>query len=118
MENITLGDISAILIFLTGFIASCILIITYAKKAIKNAIKEDLEDINSKLGNVTEEIGTTRKEGCRNFLISCFSKLQQGEELRDIEKISVHENFATYHEKGGNGYIHKEYEFWCKEGKL
>lgn len=45
MENITLGQISALVLFLGSFIGGLIVLYNYIKKWLKSTIKSELDDI-------------------------------------------------------------------------
>ncbi len=112
MENITLGQISAVILFIVGFIGGVIALLTYVKKGLRGALKEDFDSIRSDI----REIGIS---DCMNFLISCYAKIESGQTLDETEKQRYGDLYDKYtNEYHKNSYIHAKHEKLMREGKL
>ena len=61
MENITLGQISAVVLFLGAFIGGIIVLYGYIKKWLKSTIKDELDDIYSRI-EILEKDSKKNKE--------------------------------------------------------
>ena len=106
MDNITLGQISNLMVWVLGFGGSTIAIITAIKKAVASAFKP----INSKIDNV--DMNSTK-----NFLVRCIADMER-HEIDQVTKMRFYEQFEHYQKLGGNSYITSEVERLKKEGKL
>lgn len=74
----------------------------------KNVKKEDL----------VKEINNVQLDNCKNFLVHCLAKLEEGKELSIVEKERFWENFDKYTKLGGNSYVRTSTEKFKKEGRL
>ena len=106
MDNITLGQISNLMVWVIGFGGSTIAIITAIKKAVASAFKP----INNKIDNV--DMNSTK-----NFLVRCIADMER-HEIDQVTKMRFYEQFEHYQKLGGNSYITSEVERLKKEGKL
>ena len=106
MNNITLGEISDLMVWLIGFGGSTIAIIG----AVKKAISKSFEPINKKIDNV--DLNATK-----NFLVRCLADIER-HGIDDVTKIRFYEQLEHYQKMGGNSYILSEVERLKKEGKL
>ena len=106
MDNITLGQISNLMVWVLGFGGSTIAIITAIKKAVASAFKP----INSKIDNV--DMNSTK-----NFLVRCIADMER-HEIDQVTKMRFYEQYEHYQKLGGNSYITSEVERLKKEGKL
>ena len=61
MENITLGQISAVILFLGTFISGIIVLYGYIKKWLKTTIKHELEDVYNRI-EILEKDSKKNKE--------------------------------------------------------
>ena len=106
MDNITLGQISNLMVWILGFGGSTIAIIAAIKKAVASAFKP----INNKIDNV--DMNATK-----NFLVRCIADMER-HEIDQVTKMRFYEQFEHYQKIGGNSYIMSEVERLKKEGKL
>ena len=112
MDNITLGQISNLMVWVLGFGGSTIAIITAIKKAVASAFKP----INSKIDNV--DMNSTK-----NFLVRCIADIDRNG-IDDVTRLRFYEQYEHYSKPksegglGGNSYIKDEVERLKKEGKL
>lgn len=122
MENITLGQIYSILLFLGGFIGAVILIMQYVKKALDKVIKPYQDSNNAKIDDlskkVDEKIACLEKEihevgsdGCKNYLCQFLANIETGQKMQEIEIQRAHDAMDNYTNKyHANSYIHDKWE--------
>ena len=112
MNNITLGEISNLMVWLIGFGGSTVAIIG----AVKKAISKSFEPINKKIDIV--DMNATK-----NFLVRCIADIDKNG-IDDVTKVRFYEQYEHYIKPknegglGGNSYIKSEVERLKKEGKL
>ena len=106
MENITLGEIAKVLAFIVALLSS----LAYLKKVLINSIDKTLKPINQKIDNL--EMSYIKTD-----LVN-FMALAKKDEVNTEQKLNAHELYDRYNEKGGNSYIHDEWERLRKEGKI
>lgn len=119
MENITLGQISGMLIFCITLIGALSTTASYLKKALNNAFKP----LNEKLDTIEKHLGTkidiVDKNATMNYLVRCFNDIDRGVSLDSASKKRLKEQYEHYiKDLKGNTYIHDEYERLRQEGKL
>lgn len=108
MENITLGNIQTILLYVIALAGSITTIIRYVNKGTEKVLKP----INDKVDKID-------KNATMNFLVRCFGDLDRGNQLDEATKIRMYEQYGYYtNELKGNTYIHDTYERLKREGKL
>lgn len=111
MENITLGQISAVMTFLVAFIGSLSFLSSKIRTAIKSTLKEELEDLKKNL----KEESLSR---CKSDLVVIMSKIENGYVPTKEEVIVLYETKTRYNKLGGDSYIDDMFEKLKKEGKL
>lgn len=62
MENITLGQISAIALFLTAFIGAIIILYGYIKKWLKTNINKELESVYTRIETLEQDSRKIKEE--------------------------------------------------------
>lgn len=130
MTNITLGNLSNELLFITTLIGGIIALVTYIKKALNVVIKEQLqpisEEIDKKLSNINNDIKDVKTNlyelginDCKNFLTIELARLERGDILPPGEIQWIYHNYERYrHVYHQNSYIHDLFEKLKNEGKL
>ena len=97
MENITIGQISAFLIFLVSIIGS----IKYLSNEVKNQIDKTLKPINDSIKEL--DVGE-----CKNFLVRFLADVEQKQIIDEVEKQRAYEVYDHYtNDLKQNSYIHK-----------
>lgn len=113
MENITIGEINAFLVYIVGL--GGVLLTVY--NTVKKGIDKGFKPINDKIDKV--DMNATK-----NFLVARISEIKSGAELDDISKERFIEQYDHYIKPkaegglGGNSYIKLEVEKLKQEGKL
>lgn len=135
MENWTLGDINAFLVFIITFIGTLggvyLLIKKFADLLIKpvNVKLETLSiDMNNKIddlqSSIDDKLYKVDKNATMNYLVRCFEDLDKGNSLDGVARQRFLEQYSHYITPvsegglGGNSYIKEEYERLKKDGKL
>jgi len=108
MQDITLGQIENLMVWVTGFIGGIWIIV----KAVKKAIDKGFEPINKAINSVD-------KNATMNYLVARMDEIDNGQKLEGVPRKRFLEEYEHYtKDLGGNTYIHEEYDRLKKEGKL
>lgn len=118
MENITIGQILAIIVFIVALIEGVSKLVNPSKKLLKSALKEEFEPIKQSIEDIHLEIKENSLNQSKNFLTKCFDDIENGKQYSDTTIERIYECFEDYEAKGGNGFIKKRFEKLKKEGKL
>ena len=125
MENLTLGQLSAGVIFIVALIAG----VQNLKKNIKTWIEESLktrfdaidkqnEKILAKIDDVDTRLDKVDMENCKNYLVTFLAEVRRGEVKDPTEVQRFWEEYDHYISKGGNSYIREDVEDLKKRGLL
>lgn len=118
LNNLTINDISALIIFLGGLIGG----IGYLHKTLKDWLEKLLGDEFKALGSrITElevKIDKVDMETCKNFLVRFLADVENGATILDSEKQRFWEEYEHYISNGGNSYIKEWVEKLRKKGLL
>lgn len=118
MENISLGQVLAILTFLSVLIGTITSLIAFSKSFISKLLKpinekiEQLQEVSMKSRNNIE------LELIKMILVNFMSDIEQGNDKSQIQKQNAYELYDRYQALGGNSYIHDRWEKLIKEGKI
>lgn len=108
MNEITLGQIESILLWLTGFGGGIAIIV----KAVKKAIEAGFKPVNDKIDRVD-------KNATMNYLVEVMDKVDNGHKLEGVARKRFFDEYEHYTEDlDGNTYVKEEYDRLKKEGKL
>lgn len=118
MENITLGEISNVLVFIAGILASGGSIAVFFSKRFGKIISDQLKPTNDKIDTLQSSISEVDMSNCKNYLVQIISILEAGGTVDKVALERFWENYDHYIELGGNSYIHTAVERLKKEGKL
>ena len=118
MENITLGQIAALITFSSIFLGAIFSIITFSKKMIQKI----LSPLHQKIDHLEEVSMESRKqielEFLKMTLTNFLNDLDQGITKTQVQKENAYKLYDRYLSLGGNSYIHEEWEKQKKEGIL
>ena len=106
MDNITLGQIKDIIVFIVALTAG----IGTLYGLLMKGIKKLLQPINDELHN--EKMKRLKSE------LTTFMYLAENGTLSNEQKILAHEDYDEYIQNKGNSYIHDKFEKLNKEGKI
>ncbi|MBR6689759.1 MAG: hypothetical protein IKL65_00310 [Bacilli bacterium] len=95
MENITLGQISNLLLFIAELGGVTITIIV----AMKKILNKQLEPINQKIDKLD-------LNDCKNFLVRFLADVERGQVMDEVEEKRAHDVYDHYrNDLNGNSYI-------------
>lgn len=95
MENITLGQISNLLLFIVELGGVTITIIV----AMKKILNKQLEPINQKIDKLD-------LNDCKNFLVRFLADVERGQAMDEVEEKRAHDVYDHYRKDlKGNSYI-------------
>jgi len=117
MENITLGQVALALSFILLLIGNIKSLIKEFKNPIDKRISEMLEPIQKEIVDIKDNISTLEVNDLKTDLVNFMGMAEMGA-VTEEQKIRGHELYDKYREKGGNSYIHDQWEKLKKEGKL
>lgn len=118
MESITLGEITNVLMFLAGILASGGAIAGFMSKRFGKVIEKQLKPMSDKIEAVQMSIDEVDMSNCKNYLVQIISILEAGGTVDKVALERFWENYDHYTKMGGNSYIHTAVERLKKEGKL
>ena len=110
MENITLGQISAVVAFLSVFIAGLSGLYGMLMKGIDNQFTKNLKPIK-------DELEEEKKSRLKSELTT-FMFLAESGSISPEQKILAHEDYDEYIRMKGNSYIHDKFEELHRGGKI
>ncbi len=116
--NITLGQISAVILFVVSFIGGVEYLLVRMKKWLKVALKDEFEPINNRLNKLEEQNKNLELGSDKNYLVHFLSCIEQNNTIDEVENERFYETYERYHALGGNSYIDHKVEKLKKEGKL
>ena len=118
MDKITLGDISAAILFLGALIGGIIYLFNLASKVLSNWIKSFLKPIYDKLDSIDNKVDNVDMINTKNFLVRCISDIENGEKLNETEIERFYESYEHYIKIGGNSYIREKVEKLQNDKKI
>ena len=125
LESITLGQVSAGLIFVIALIAGIQNLKTNIKKWIEESLKSRFdvidkqnEKILAKIDDVETRLDKVDMENCKNYLVTFLSEVRRGETKDSIEVQRFWEEYDHYISKGGNSYVREGVEELKSNGFL
>lgn len=107
MENITIGQITTILIGIGALISGIEFLLIRFNKIFDLKLKP----INNRLNDI--ELSSDK-----NFIVRFLADIEQGNEVDEVEKERFYEIYQRYKELGGNSYVSHKVDKLQKEGKL
>jgi len=118
MQNLTINDISTLVVFLVGLIGG----IGYLHKSLKTWLEKLLDDqfkaLTIKITDLETKIDKVDMETCKNFLVRFLADVENGAVILDSEKQRFWEEYEHYILNGGNSYIKEWVDRLKKKGYL
>ena len=118
IDNITLGVLSATVIFLAGLIGGIKYLKSVLKESLIDMFKDQFKALNDKLDNLDTKIDRVDLQSCKNFLVRFLADAERGNVTHLSEEQRFWEEYEHYLDFGGNSYIREWTERLKKEGKL
>lgn len=106
MDNVTLGQIKDIVLFLVALIGG-----------IGTLYAMLMKGINKSLQPIKDELREEKKSRLKSELTT-FMYLAESGNISPEQKILAHEDYDEYTRMKGNSYIHDKFETLHKEGKI
>lgn len=106
MENITLGQIKDVVLFIVALSGG----IGALYKLLMAGIKKQLQPIYDELNK--EKMSRLKVE------LTTFMALAETNDLSNEQKMLAHEDYDEYTRNNGNSYIHDKFESLHREGKI
>lgn len=111
MENITLGQISAAVLFLVALVGGIIALIKWTRALLVKVMREELDPLKA-------QVAAVDLENCKNYLVTYIASVERGEKKDEIERERFYEEYEHYKKIGGNSYIKTKVETLQAAGKL
>lgn len=118
MENLTLGQISINIAFIVTLLGGGAYLIGEVKKAIHKALQPTNDKIDHLEQKVAEDIKRIDLNSTKNFLVSRLKEIKRGDDVDDVTKMRIFEEYEHYINIGGNSYIVNEVKKYIDEKKL
>ena len=119
IQNITLLEISVIVLFIVGLIRGVQELKKSIKEFIQKLLVDQFQEVNDKLDGMQATISTLDKQTCKNFLVRYLADIERGYPIFESEQQRFWEEYDHYiddlHE---NSYIKEWVARLKEEGKL
>jgi hypothetical protein len=121
IRDLTLEQISLIIVFILGLYAGVKQLRKEIKEAISESLKDQFDQINGKLSDMQHKMDKIDEQACKNFLVRYLADIERGVPIYDDEKSRFWEEYDHYinpNEINGNSYIKEWVARLKEEGKL
>ena len=119
VKNLTLFDISVIVLFIVGLIRGVQELKKSIKEFLQKLLSEQFEEVNNKLDGMQETITKLDTQECKNFLVRYLSDVERGDLIYESEQRRFWEEYDHYiNDLHENSYITEWVARLKKEGKL
>lgn len=121
IQDLTLEQVSIIIVFILGLIAGIKQLKKEVKDAIAESLKDEFKEINDKLDSMKANVEAIDEQACKNFLIRYLADIERGDHIFESEKQRFWEEYDHYvnpDEVDGNSYIKEWVARLKEEGKL
>lgn len=107
MENITIGQITTIIVGVVALISGVEFLLIRFNKLF-----------DTKLAPINTRLNQIELSSDKNFIVRFLADIEQGNQVDEVEKQRFYEIYQRYRELGGNSYVSHKVEKLQKEGKL
>lgn len=119
VKNITLLDISVIVLFVVGLIRGVQELKKSIKEFLEKLLADQFKEVNNKLNDMQSSITVLDKQACKNFLVRYLADIERGNVIYDSERQRFWEEYDHYIKDLGENSFVKEWVARLKEeGKL
>lgn len=119
VKNITLLDISVIVLFVVGLIRGVQELKKSIKEFLEKLLADQFKEVNDKLTDMQSSITVLDKQACKNFLVRYLADIERGNIIYDSERQRFWEEYDHYIKDLGENSFVKEWVARLKEeGKL
>ena len=107
MENITIGQITTIIVGVVALISGVEFLLIRFNKLF-----------DMKLAPINNRLNQIELSSDKNFIVRFLADIEQGNLVDEIEKERFYDIYKRYIELGGNSYIKRKVDKLTNEGKL
>lgn len=119
VKNITLLDISVIVLFVVGLIRGVQELKKSIKEFLEKLLADQFKEVNDKLNDMQSSITVLDKQACKNFLVRYLADIERGNIIYDSERQRFWEEYDHYiKDLGENSFIKEWVARLKEEGKL
>lgn len=119
VKNITLLDISVIVLFIVGLIRGVQELKKSIKEFLEKLLADQFKEVNDKLTDMQSSITVLDKQACKNFLVRYLADIERGNIIYDSERQRFWEEYDHYiKDLGENSFIKEWVARLKEEGKL
>jgi len=119
VKNITLLDISVIVLFVVGLIRGVQELKKSIKEFLEKLLADQFKEVNNKLNDMQSSINVLDKQACKNFLVRYLADIERGNIIYDSERERFWEEYDHYiKDLGENSFIKEWVARLKEEGKL
>ena len=119
VKNITLLDISVIVLFVVGLIRGVQELKKSIKEFLEKLLADQFKEVNDKLTDMQSSITVLDKQACKNFLVRYLADIERGDIIYYSEKERFWEEYDHYiKDLGENSFIKEWVARLKEEGKL
>ncbi len=119
VKNVTLLDISVIVLFVVGLIRGVQELKKSIKEFLEKLLADQFKEVNDKLTDMQSSINVLDKQACKNFLVRYLADIERGNIIYDSERQRFWEEYDHYiKDLGENSFIKEWVARLKEEGKL
>lgn len=119
VKNITLLDISVIVLFVVGLIRGVQELKKSIKEFLEKLLADQFKEVKDKLTDMQSSITVLDKQACKNFLVRYLADIERGNIIYDSERQRFWEEYDHYiKDLGENSFIKEWVARLKEEGKL
>lgn len=119
VKNVTLLDISVIVLFVVGLIRGVQELKKSIKEFLEKLLADQFKEVNNKLNDMQSSITVLDKQACKNFLVRYLADIERGNIIYDSERQRFWEEYDHYiKDLGENSFIKEWVARLKEEGKL
>ena len=119
VKNVTLLDISVIVLFVVGLIRGVQELKKSIKEFLEKLLADQFKEVNNKLNDMQSSITVLDKQACKNFLVRYLADIERGNIIYDSERQRFWEEYDHYiKDLGENSFIKEWVSRLKEEGKL
>ena len=115
VKNVTLLDISVIVLFVVGLIRGVQELKKSIKEFLEKLLADQFKEVNDKLTDMQSSINVLDKQACKNFLVRYLADIERGNIIYDSERQRFWEEYDHYIKDLGENSFIKEWVARLKE---
>lgn len=117
--NMSLGDLSNVLVFIAGVLTASGTIARFMSKRFGKIMAQHLQPLYEKIDVLSKQVNQVDIDNTKNYLQQAISAIDAGAKLDNAAKERFWENYDHYtNDLNLNSWVHKEVKRLEKENKL